>query len=88
MKMQSQEDTEVVEEVRRTFCIDFILRSFLSIDSSCRVVYRKNCHVASQRALQSQGGFESAVRVKQQTKSVLRSMAAGHDKSHVRTRPW
>ena len=49
--------------------------------------YRKNCHViASQRVLQSQGGFESAVRVKQQTKSVLPSVAAGHDKSHVRTR--
>ena len=86
--MQSQEDTGAVEEVRGTFCIDFILRSFLSIDSSCRVVYRKNCHVvASQRALQSQGGFESAVRVKQQTKSVLFSVAAGHDKSHVRRRP-
>ena len=42
--------------------------------------------IASQRALQSQGGFESAVRVKQQTKSVLPSVAAGHDKSHVRTR--
>ena len=85
--MQSQEDTGAVEEVRGTFCIDFILRSFLSIDSSCRVVYRKNCHVvASQHALQSQGGFESAVRVKQQTKSVLPSVAAEHDKSHVRTR--
>ena len=38
------------------------LWSFPYIDSSCLVVYRKNCHVvASQRALQSQGGFESAV---------------------------
>lgn len=86
--MQSQEDTGAVEEVRRTFPIDFSLRFFPSIDSSCLVVYRKNCHVvASQRARQSQGGFESAARVKQQTKSVLPSVAAGHDKSHVRTRP-
>ena len=84
--MQSQEDTGAVEEVRRTFCLDFILRSFLSIDSSCRVVHRKNCNViASRRALQSKGGFESAV--KQQTKSVFSSVAAGHDKSHIRTRP-
>ena len=86
--MQSQEDMGAVEEVRRTFCIDFILRSFPSIDSKYLVVYRKNCHVvASQRALLSQGGFESAVRVKQQTESVLPRVAAGHDKSHVRTRP-
>ena len=41
----------------------------------------------SQRALQSQGGFESSVRVKQQTKSVLPSVAAGHHKRLVRIRP-
>ena len=75
-----------VEEVRQTFCIDFILRSFLSIDSLCQVVYRKNCQVVgSQHALQSQGGFESAV--KEQTKSVISSVDAGSDKSHVRTTP-
>ena len=29
--MQSQEDTGAVEEVRGTFCIDFILRSFFPL---------------------------------------------------------